>query len=116
MLADAVSERDRAFCFPVRAFSCQRRMSAQRLRPLSAATLQILQAVAQAGPLVGYGIGYFTLRLYLESYLQFWQIMGLTQLVIVAFVCEFALPSVLTRLLSIRQPSNYACAQRAGRA
>ena len=57
MLADAVSERDRAFCFPVRAFSCQRRMSAQRLRPLSAATLQILQAVAQAGPLVGYGIG-----------------------------------------------------------
>jgi hypothetical protein len=87
MLADAVEERDRAVCFPVSGVAC--RPTVRKLsQPTGAAVFQILQAVAQAGPLVGYFIGYFTLSLYLENYKQFWLTMGISQLGIVVFLCE----------------------------
>ena len=55
MLADSVTERERAVCFPV------------------------LQSMVQAGPLVGYFIGYYVLHLHLQDYQPYWEVMACTQ-------------------------------------
>ena len=62
MLADSVTERERAVCFPV------------------------LQSMVQAGPLVGYFIGYYILHLHLLDYRPYWEVMAGTQLIIVFFI------------------------------
>ena len=62
MLADSVTERERAVCFPV------------------------LQSMVQAGPLVGYFIGYYVLHLHLSDYKPYWELMAGTQVFIVIFI------------------------------
>jgi hypothetical protein len=46
----------------------------------------LLQSMVQAGPLVGYFIGYYVLHLHLSDYKPYWELMAGTQVFIVIFI------------------------------